>query len=91
MIKGYKRIKILSEAEIDDLYSLPKFTLNEKALFFCLDKKERKLIEEISDIPSKIYAILQFGYFKARGHLLNFKLEDISKDLSYVIGEYKIE
>ena len=24
---GYKRIKILSEAEISDLYSLPQFTL----------------------------------------------------------------
>ena len=40
MIKGYKRIKILSEAEIEDLYALPKFTLSERKLFFSLDKKE---------------------------------------------------
>ena len=28
MVTGYKRIKILSEAEINDLYSLPKVTFN---------------------------------------------------------------
>ena len=38
MVTGYKRIKILSEAEINDLYSLPKFTLEEKIVFFTLNR-----------------------------------------------------
>ena len=88
MIKGYKRIKILSEAEIEDLYALPKFTLSERKLFFSLDKKEIKLIESIPDIPSKIYTILQLGYFKAKNILFNFKFEEITRDVHFVINSY---
>ncbi|WP_341757647.1 hypothetical protein [Candidatus Tisiphia endosymbiont of Ditula angustiorana] len=58
MVTGYKRIKILSEAEVNDLYSLPKFTLEERIVFFSLNKKERQLIEKIPDISSKVHAIL---------------------------------
>lgn len=88
MVTGYKRIKILSEAEINDLYSLPKFTLEEKIVFFTLNKKERQFVEKIPDISSKVYAILQLGYFKAKGRLFSFNYEDVQQDLDYVLTQY---
>jgi len=75
-----KRIKILSEAEINDLYSLPKFTLEERIVFFSLNKKERQLIEKIPDISSKVHAILQLGYFKAKGRLFSFNYKNVLPD-----------
>jgi TnpA family transposase len=88
MVKGYKRIKILSDAEINDLYSLPKFTLEEKIFFFALNKKEKQFINKISDFPSKVHAILQLGYFKAKGLLFSFDYNNITSDLDYVLTEY---
>jgi hypothetical protein len=88
MVTGYKRIKILSEAEVNDLYSLPKFTLEERIVFFSLNKKERQLIEKIPDISSKVHAILQLGYFKAKGRLFSFDYKDVLLDLDYVLTQY---
>lgn len=88
MVTGYKRIKILSEAEINDLYSLPKFKLEERIIFFSLNKKERQLIEKISDISSKVHAILQLGYFKAKGRLFSFDYQDVVPDIDYVLTQY---
>jgi hypothetical protein len=39
----YKRIKILSEAEVNDLYSLPKFTLEEKVSIYFSQTHENYL------------------------------------------------
>ena len=88
MVTGYKRIKILSEAEINDLYSLPKFTLEEKIVFFTLNKKERQFVEKIPDISSKVHAILQLGYFKVKGRLFSFNYEDVQQDLDYVLTQH---
>lgn len=88
MFTGYKRIKILSEAEINDLYSLPKFTLEEKIVFFALNKKERQFVEKIPDISSKVHAILQLGYFKAKGRLFSFNYEDVQQDLDYILIQH---
>jgi TnpA family transposase len=88
MATGYKRIKILSEAEISDLYSLPKLTLEEREVFFSLNKKEKQFIQKIPDLSSKVHAILQLGYFKTKGRLFSFKYEDILPDLDYVLTQY---
>jgi hypothetical protein len=88
MFTGYKRIKILSEVEIKDLYCLPKFTLEEKIIFFTLNKKERQFVEKIPDISSKVYAILQLGYFKAKRRLFSFNYEDVQQDLDYVLTHH---
>ncbi|MCC8371662.1 MAG: hypothetical protein LN568_02765 [Rickettsia endosymbiont of Pseudomimeciton antennatum] len=39
MTTDYKCIKILTEAEIHDLYALPKFTLCKRIVFFTLNKR----------------------------------------------------
>jgi len=85
---GYKRIKILSEAEISDLYSLPQFTLEERIIYFSLNKQEKLLIQKIPDLPSKVHAILQLGYFKAKGRLFSFKYHDVLPDIDYILTQY---
>ncbi len=85
---GYKRIKILSEAEISDLYSLPQFTLEERIIYFSLNKQEKLFIQKIPDLPSKVHAILQLGYFKAKGRLFSFKYHDVLPDIDYILTQY---
>jgi len=85
---GYKRIKILSEAEISDLYSLPQFTLEERIVYFSLNKQEKLLIQKIPDLPSKVHAILQLGYFKAKRRLFSFKYHDVLPDIDYILTQY---
>lgn len=83
-----KRIKILSNTELNDLYSLPKFTLVEREIFFSLNKKEQNLIETIPDIPSKIYVILQLGYCKAKGRIFSFNYKQVAEDVHYVTNKF---
>jgi TnpA family transposase len=88
MVTGYKRIKILNDAEISDLYSLPKFTLEERVVFFSLSKKEKLFIQKIPDLSSKVHATLQLGYFKAKGRLFSFKYQEVAADLNYILTQY---
>jgi hypothetical protein len=88
MTRGYKRIKILSEAEVNELYALPKFTLEERMIFFSLNKREKQFIQTIPGLPSKVHAILQLGYVKAKGRLFSFHYEDVLGDLDYVLTAY---
>jgi TnpA family transposase len=88
MARGYKRIKILSEAEANELYALPKFTLEERMIFFSLNKREKRFIQTIPDLPSKVHALLQLGYVKAKGRLFSFHYEEVLEDLDYVLAAY---
>jgi len=59
-----KRLQILGEDEIESLYGLPHFTPEEQMEHFTLSPKETTAIEQLHSIKSRIYAILQLGYFK---------------------------
>ena len=82
------RIILLSNAEIEELYSIPTFTNEDRESFFTLSKSDYKLLDEYRTRKLKIYFILQLGYFRATQQFYNFKLEDILADVSYVIGKY---
>lgn len=83
-----KRINLLSEAEIKDLYSRPEFNSDEQKLYFTLDKSESKLIERYTNHRTWIYFVLQLGYFKAKQQFFSFKFKDVVDDVKYIIKTF---
>jgi TnpA family transposase len=83
-----KRLKILGEDEIKALYQRPHFTPEEQREYFSLSPEELAAMEQLHSIKSRIYYLLQLGYFKA-GHLFfRFSLVEVSEDVKYIIEKY---
>jgi TnpA family transposase len=86
--KNDKRIKLLSEGEITDLYGLPHFTEHERIHYFSLNQLEKTALNKFAYIHSKVHFILQLGYFKAKRRLFNFKFQEVPHDVAYVMQTY---
>jgi hypothetical protein len=86
--KADKRIKLLSEGEITDIYGLPHFTEHERIHYFSLSNLEKIALDQLSFIHSKVHFILQLGYFKDKKRLFRFKFHEVSDDITYVMQVY---
>jgi len=82
------RVKIISNSEIEELYSIPKFTTNERKIYFSLNKKEYQLMNLRGSLESKVHFILQFGYFKATSQFFNYAADEIKDDINFILTEY---
>ena len=82
------RIILLSNAEIEEFYSLPVFNKKDREIFFALSNSDYKLLDEYRTQKLKIYFILQLGYFRATQQFYNFKFDDVLEDVSYLINKY---
>ena len=47
-----KRLKILSPSEINELYGVPQFTVDEKQSYFALSKKEYTIMNLLGSFGS---------------------------------------
>ena len=83
-----KRLHILGDDEIADLYGRPHFTPEEQSEYFTLSPRESTAIEQLHSIKSRIYAILQLGYFKARHLFFIFSFPAIAADAQYIQARY---
>ena len=83
-----KRLKILEPDEIDVLYGLPVFDEEDRAAYFPLTPEERVLLSRLHGVKSRIYFILQLGYFKARQQFFVFNLQQVGRDAHYVQRAY---
>lgn len=83
-----KRLQILGNDEIDKLYGLPHFTAKEQGKYFELSPLEQAAIEQLHSLKSRIYGILQLGYFKARHLFFVFKFSDIALDAKHIQERY---
>lgn len=83
-----KRLQILGDEEIENLYGWPHFTLEEQAEYFTLSERETAAFERFHTIESQLYAILQLGYFKARRLFFVFSFEIASVDAQYLQERY---
>ena len=83
-----KRIILLSDAEIAELYNLPMFTEKDRNIYFSLSSDDHKLLNEYRILKLKIYFILQLGYFRATQNFYNFILEDVPEDAIYLLNRY---
>lgn len=83
-----KRIYLLSEAEIIDLYIRPDFNNGERKLYFTINERELHSLNQYSNIKTRIYFILQLGYFKAKHQFFKFKFEDVRADVEYILSKF---
>lgn len=83
-----KRISLLSETEISDLYARPDFNHHERTLYFSINELERNVLNHYSNVRTRVYFILQLGYFKAKHQFFKFTFEDVSDDVEYIIANF---
>lgn len=83
-----KRMRILGEDEIEALYERPRFTEEERVQYFGLSPTERAALEQFHSIKSRIYWILQLGYFKAKQIFFTFELDEVAEDARYIREQY---
>ena len=83
-----KRLRILGDDEIEALYGRPRFTDDERRGYFSLSATEKALLEQFHSTPSRIYCLLQLGYFKARARFFVFDLHEVMEDAQYIQEQY---
>ena len=81
------RLTILTPQEIDELYGLPRFTENDRQLYFDLSTPERAAIE-VRTVSVGVYLALELGYFKAKRQFFTFEQDDVLGDLRYLLERY---
>ena len=88
MNTNQKRLTILTQSEIQDYFGIPRFILEERECYFTLSDKDIMAMQESWSIHSKVNFILMLGYFKSRRMFFNYKLEDASTDIAYILANY---
>jgi hypothetical protein len=83
-----KHIVLLSDREITDLYSRPDFNQHERALYFTLNEDEAVALNHYSNIKTRLFFILQLGYFKAKQQFFKFDLVEVKSDVNYIISNF---
>ena len=87
-MKTERRIRILPENEIDDLFERPVFNDEERLIWFELTEEERLLLAPKKTLEGKIDLMLQIGYFKAKQQFFTYLFEDVPEDVSYILARY---
>lgn len=82
------RLSILSDDEIEDLYGLPRFTDDDRQLYFDLSPAEKAAAGDIRTASVAAYLILELGYFKARRQFFAFEAHEVENDLLYILAAY---
>lgn len=81
------RLAILSSEEIEELYGLPRFTDEDRRLYFDLSPPELAAIEARTASVA-VYLALELGYFKAKRQFFAFEQETVADDLGYLLAQY---
>lgn len=88
MEANQNRLSILTQTEIQDYFGIPRLTQEDREHYFDLADSELKLIEDSWQLNTKLYFMLQLGYFKAKRMFFNFDAEEVAEDIAYIIGAY---
>ena len=84
-----RRLSILTSSERKLIYDLPKFITQERKIYFDLEKIEENIIHnQLNGINSKVYFILQLGYFKASYRFFKFNFDEAVEDIEYIFEKY---
>lgn len=83
-----KRLVILGDEEIDALYGRPRFTPEEREECFALSAEENATLTQLHSLKSRMFFILQLGYFKARRMFFAFDLQDAKEDAAHIRQKY---
>jgi hypothetical protein len=78
-----KRLSILSAAEVNELYSLPKFSNEQRSFSFFLDDLEKKEMESLKSIESRLDFMLQLSYFKNKAMFFKVEFDKSPENVSH--------
>jgi hypothetical protein len=83
------KIQLLSDSEIDAIYSVPAFTETEQVLYLAFTDQEMVIAKKYHTVKSQVYFMLSLGYFKAKQQFYTFDLSlDHSQDVQYIFKKY---
>lgn len=83
-----ERLHLLTDSEVEDLYARPEFNDDDRDYFFTLNEEEHTLLKKYKSLKSKVFLILQMGYFKAIQQFYKFSLDEVKDDVSFVIKKH---
>ena len=83
-----RKVYLLSESEISDIYDIPDFNKLEKEIYFTLDESERKILDSFKTQNTKTFFILQLGYFKAKHRFFQIKFDNVKSDIRYIAKKH---
>lgn len=84
--KGH-RLAILTGEEIDELYGLPRFTEDERLLYFDLSAQEQAAIAPRRE-TNGVFLILQLGYFKAKRQFFDVDTDTVREDIDHIVARH---
>ncbi|MBW8831149.1 MAG: Tn3 family transposase [Burkholderiales bacterium] len=81
------RLVILTPEEIEDMYGLPRFTEDDRQLYFELSAAETEAVEfRTASVGADL--VLELGYFKAKRQFFAFEPETVVDDLRHVLARH---
>src|SRR5699024_3536215 len=69
-------------------FERPHFTYEDRCYYFSLSQPEKELLQSLHSFKSKVYFVLQLGYFKAKHLFFTFDLHEVKEDLQYVLKQH---
>jgi hypothetical protein len=88
MAADSRRLSILTASEIDDLYGLPRFTKDDRQLYFELSPAEREAVDGVHTTSAAVHLVLQLGYFKAKRRFFVYEHAAVLDDLQHILRRY---
>ena len=79
-----REINLISKSEISDIYNIPDFNDNERELYFSLTDDEAAILTYYHTTNSKIFFILQLGYFKAKHRFFQIDIQKVGEDINFI-------
>lgn len=83
-----RRLSILSTEEVEALYGQPRFTDDDRRLYFDLSAAERDAVAAIHTVSVAAHLVLQLGYFKAKLQFFTYEQDTVLDDLRYIVTLY---
>jgi hypothetical protein len=84
-----RRLKILTPSEQQYIYEKPNFSAGEQRTHFRLSQYEKDIVaKKLKGNHSKLYFILQLGYFRFSFRFFKIDLSDVSDDIAYVAKKH---
>jgi len=79
------RLSILTRQEIDELYGLPRFTDEDRQVYFGLSEPEQRVVHART-VSVAVHLTLQLGYFKAKRQFFDYDQTAVEEDLHHILG-----
>ena len=83
-----KRLSILSKDEIEKLFGLPKFTQEDRLIYFSLNQAEKEVAYSHRSLRTRVNFVLQLGYFKAKNMFFVFDFHMVKEDAQHILIQY---